>query len=457
MEASTGHVPSLYDNNHFLLDTDLLCIFAGLVSLQTKMVTCAKYKYIRQIVCLRIYKSLELLPECFAEEWENWPFSMVKGGSRRMRDLRTFCALAGKDTCAARRRSDWTNASQAMAILFYDLTKSMDASLRVYTAKPLCDAIRFIPKHFLPILFGEKLSKVIMAVKHYCDINAPLLLAGDTRPVKTERSLIVPPGCVINAAAPNLTTTDKLTLVSRHAIPTARKLGLYMLSAPHHREEGGGVGGRSKRKLQDSNSSANSHMTDYISRSIAECMVKNTMLENMDDTDSGPAALVACPETEIKTVEAHVSAILSGGYNETCGICYKPLVILPKSAEGGSGGDSVDTTGTGIPPLDHFPLHAFMDTYECLSDSPVCSASVCTECAMRLVLSIYTKVTSTGGVKLKDAFRCPCCGEYMVNLMGRGYEFSSMCKRKFQLKRGLGIITPNTYGIQLIEYFNSGL
>ena len=406
---------SLYNNENFLVDTDLMCIFAGLVSLQTKLLNTRERKnYTRQYLCMQICRSLETLPGVFATEWGEWPFSTVKGGPRA-RDLRTFCTMLGTDT-VRRRESDWVSAPRALHLTYYDPSFSCsDESLRVYAARPVHDAFRFIPEKYLNIIFGEKLMKVMTMVKYYCSINAPFLLASDTSPVKTDRSMMVPSGCGIPSICPNLTPTDKLTLVSRHAIPTARRLGLHLL--------------KSTRK--DSISMERSIAECMVENSIAECMVENKFREDLENTDGEPAASIMCPETEIETVAAHVAGILktatTARSDSSCVLCFKTLNLRPQN-------DDKAHIQRNVSSFDFFAFHSFMDTFEC--SSTTCSASACPECTIRLVLSIYEKVTSSGGVKLKDAFRCPHCGEYMVNFLGRSYEFSNLCRRTFAIKGG---------------------
>ncbi|AUO15031.1 WSSV201 [White spot syndrome virus] len=45
------------------------------------------------------------------------------------------------------------------------------------------------------------------------------------------------------------------------------------------------------------------------------------------------------------------------------------------------------------------------------------------------IISLYEKMTGVAGVKVVDLFQCPGCKSGMLNLKGRCYEFSNLCKR----------------------------
>ncbi|ASA40510.1 wsv502 [White spot syndrome virus] len=72
-----------------------------------------------------------------------------------------------------------------------------------------------------------------------------------------------------------------------------------------------------------------------------------------------------------------------------------------------------------------FPVHAFSSSH----DDKCCGAKICSECIFPYIISLYEKMTGVAGVKVVDLFQCPGCKSGMLNLKGRCYEFSNLCKR----------------------------
>nr|BDT63501.1 MAG: wsv166-like protein [Pasiphaea japonica whispovirus] len=375
-------------NNQVINECDLMYVFVAIVSLVSssrepgdKHVSTMKEKLLSFII-----KSLKMLPIIFCEEWKSWPFSST-GGSDLERDSRIMSMMVGEDKkIHSIYKEKWVNLAKATALAHSSVWK--EPELNIYAANPAYDAVNLLSTDLLEVLFGKKVACALKMVNQYCVLNVPYLLASDTEPVlgKDGESPLLPSGL---KPSNSLESTNNMTLVTRHSIPTARKLVMYFL---HH------------KKIYN----------DKLEKLIAECMVIDTMYKR--DNTLTLAANICCPEKETNLIESHVKKIIERRFIKKCGVCNDNLDQTPKFF-GGSSGKCM---------YDFFPLHAFMDTYE--ASDTTCSANLCPKCTIIYVLSVYEKVT-TDGVKIKDAFRCPCCGTYMVNWLGRCHEFSEMLER----------------------------
>lgn len=377
-----------------IADVDLLCVFVAMVALQIRRNESA----IREKLYVLIFESLRSMKDIFRDQWKDWPFTRLAGGNKT-RDERTFDALFGFDFRDG-RNNNWVSITKAFIEHSqkreFESLKSYinnmfgdegSGSTRVYAGKPVYDMFQFLPSEAHELLFGEKLANVLRLCYNYSVSNMPYVLASDTHPVITDDfPPIIPSGCCQQISVP-LLSTNNMTLVSRHAIPSARKLGIYLLN----RE-----------------SSLLLNPLSGLGRGVAECMTYSSINDEH--------AVIVCPESEIKCLDRHISQlIMRNNTEERCGLCDEKLNFKP-----------VFEYGVEESVYDYFPIHAFMDTFEAVDKN--CSASLCPDCVIRTVLFVYEKV-SFGGVAISDAFRCPCCDEYMINWLGRGSEVSKLCKR----------------------------
>ena len=391
-----------YLDTRVITDVDLLCVFVAMVSLQ-KYIT-MKVSAIRKKIFLLIFESLKIMKEINKDEWKKWPYTRLAGGSKA-RDRRTFDALCGFDIRDG-RENDWISVS--MAYIEHTRNRELESTKKyinkvfdvddegngcgnnstiVYVGTPVYDMVQFLPLELHELLFGEKLVKVLQLCYNYSISNMPYVLASDTHPVIADDfPPIVPSGCKKSKSGGPLLSTNNLTLVSRHAIPSARKLGIYLLDRESSLEPFNGLG-----------------------RAVAECMVHSSIEEQ--------AAKMLCPASEIKCMDRHITCLFlrtNENTEERCGVCDKKLNFDPHSRWGTEAA------------YDYFPLHGFMDTFESVNRN--CSASLCPDCLIRTVLFTYEKVSS-GSVAISNAFKCPCCSEYMINFLGRGSEVSKLCDR----------------------------
>lgn len=380
-----------------ITDVDLLCVFMAMVALQSciRETECVK----RKKLFVLISQSLRRMKDIFRGQWEDWPFTQTN----KTRDERTFDALFGFDFRDG-RKNNWVSVSEAcieysrehgrktLKSLIGNMFNNGDggggggecSSTRVYVGKPVYDMFDFLPPEAHELLFGKKLANVLRLCYNYSVSNMPYVLASDTHPVIADDfPPIVPSGCREHSSAP-LLSTNNMTLVSRHAIPSARKLGIYLLE---------------RESLLDPHSG--------LGRGVAECMVYSSINDEQ--------ATIMCPESEIRCLERHISRLFTRRAEERCGLCDEKLNVEP-----------ILTYGADESTFDYFPLHAFMDTFQAVDKN--CSASLCPDCVIRTVLFTYEKV-SFEGVAINDAFRCPCCDEYMINWLGRGSEVSNLCNR----------------------------
>nr|AKS10590.1 wsv166-like protein [Metopaulias depressus WSSV-like virus] len=392
-------------------DVDLLCVFVAMVALRRHIKENESVS--REKLLVLIFESLRTLKDIFGDQWKNWPFTRLSGGNKT-RDERTFDALFGFDFRDG-RNNNWVSVSKAFNEYSqkYELeslksnVKNLfnidggdnedngggggggNSSTKVYVGRPVYDMFQFLPSETHELLFGEKLANVLRMCYNYSVSNMPYVLASDTHPVIADDfPPIVPSGCCEHCSEP-LLSTNNMTLVSRHAIPSARKLGIYLLN-------------------KKSSLLLNPHLG--LGRGVAECMIhSSTNDERVNKIYS---------ESEIKCLDKHISRLFmrnNTNTEERCGLCDEKLNFEP-----------IFACGADEASFDYFPLHAFMDTFEAAVKN--CSASLCPDCVIRTVLFTYEKV-SFGGVAISDAFRCPCCGEYMINWLGRGSEVSKLCKR----------------------------
>ena len=387
-----------------ITDVDLLCVFVAMVALRgprIKEENATESANRKKLFCL-IFESLRTMKDLFKDEWKNWPFTHLSGGNET-RDKRIFDALFGFDLYDG-RKNNWVSVSEA----FTDFSQKRDfkslqshiknmynsddkdsGNVTVYVGRPIYDMFQFLPPEAHELLFGEKLANILRICYSYSVSNMPYVLASDTHPVIADDfPPIVPSGCGVHSSS-SLLSTNNMTLVSRHAIPSARKLGVYLLNRELPYSPYLGMG-----------------------RAVAECMVHSSINDER--------AVIKCPESEMKCLDRHISKLFTRNNTNTderCGLCDKKL-NFEKVCEN-------EASGSG---LDYFPLHAFMDTCETVNRN--CSASLCPDCVIRTVLFTYEKVSS-GSVAISDAFRCPCCGEYMINWLGRGYEIHNLSRKLF--------------------------
>nr|WUY11225.1 hypothetical protein [White spot syndrome virus]WUY11397.1 hypothetical protein [White spot syndrome virus]WUY11568.1 hypothetical protein [White spot syndrome virus] len=375
-------------------DMDLIRIFLLLVAIKRDQNK--KHRHMKSVIYEDVVVSLNTLKDVFHKEWYMWPFSALQVGTK-IRDARTFSVLFGSDMHEGRNNDRiWENMAFSVTEAFLSGPSTNNhynkGHLRMYAARPVYDAMEYVPQELHHILFGTKIAKMIDIVYRYSIYNVPYLLAADTERVEEpKKSVMSPSGLIISPNASLLENTP-LSLVSRHGIPSARKLGSFILE--HENAE-------------------NMHLEE----AIAKCMVSQTLQE--ESWGESQAAMVYQPSDEVEVIQAHVTKILSGNTtNKTCGLCYADLDMKPKFFN--CSHENMKAS------YDYFPVHAFMDTFEARQET--CSAKLCPDCTIKHLMYVYEKV-SAGSEKLKDVFRCPCCGEYMVQFIGRCHEFSSLFER----------------------------
>ena len=392
-----------------ITDVDLLCVFAALISLSSSKRKSKGLEPTRDKLERLILEALRKVKEMYRSQWSDWPFTAAPGGKKE-RDERTFDALCGSDLINGRKNTwvslskAWSDACEHSVVRLLSSLKSRyenatvslsrEATTRVYAGQAVHDIFNYLPWDVHDVLFGEKLSAVLKLSYTYSLFNMPYLLAADTNPViASELPAIVPSGCRVGKSV-SLISTSNMTLASRHAIPSTRKLGRYLLQR-----------------------SDILHSDNQMGRAVAECMV--------DHSTQCEQAIISNPDLEICCLENHIQKLFTRqGWSETCGICDSPLDPNP---------NFIVTDYDGYGPkayYDYFPLHAFMDTVE--AEDKTCSASLCPDCTVRTVHHVYERVTSGLETTMKEAFRCPCCDEYMINWLGRCHEFSAMCQRLIQ-------------------------
>ena len=357
-------------------DQDLLCIFLLIVALKKGTgQECA-----RNYLISAIFASLDKLECMFKSNWSKWPFTRLVEGNQK-RDELMFEALFGCDFRDGRKNC-WVSISKVYEdILNKGFSEETDDETWRPTIMnrhrgdptmhieegPVSDLFQCVPPYVHHILFGDKLAQILQLCYNYSSGKILYTLSSDTHPVRAEDfPAIIPSGC--KEGHELLLPTNNLTLVSRHAIPSTRKLGFFLLNRDFP--------------------------LPSLERSIAECMINYSLIEG---------ATIYCPESEIQCIERHISFICDEDRKERCGLCDEELT------------------------LDFFPLHAFMDTFEATNN---CSTSLCPDCTIHHVLLTYQKVTSTC-TAITEAFKCPYCGEFMVNWLGRGLEFSLLCQNLF--------------------------
>nr|BDV50194.1 MAG: wsv166-like protein [Chiromantes dehaani nimavirus] len=374
------------ETTEIITDVDLLCVFVVLIALQKEPPS----KWRREKLFNLILESLKTMNNIYGDRWENWPFTRLAGGNKT-RDERTFDALFGLDFRDG-RENNWTSVTKAyieysIEYINPNVCFNICGENRVYVGRPVYDMFQLLPPETHELLFGKKLANVLRLCYNYSVSNMPYVLASDTHPViADEFPPIVPSGCIEHLP---LLSTNNMTLVSRHAIPSARKLGIYLLN-------------------RESSLPLLTSPHKDLGRGVAECMVYSSINDEQ--------ATIVCPESEIRCLDEHISQLfMRNTEEEHCGLCDRTLNFEP-----------IFEYGANESTFDYFPLHAFMDTYEAVDNN--CSASLCPDCVIRFMLLTYEKV-STGGVAISDAFRCPCCNEYMINWLGRGSEVSALCKR----------------------------
>nr|BDV50213.1 MAG: wsv166-like protein [Chiromantes dehaani nimavirus] len=397
------------DATEIITDVDLLCVFVAMVALKRTQGDKTPRQTGEQLFNV-ILESLRTMKTTYKDQWENWPFTRLAGGNKT-RDERTFDVLFGLDFRDG-RENNWKSVTQAYIEYSVEVSKEWEKETqksyiksvynkngsdegnicgenRVYVGRSVYDMFQLLPPETHELLFGKKLANVLRLCYNYSVSNMPYVLASDTHPViADEFPPIVPSGCIEHLP---LLSTNNMTLVSRHAIPSARKLGIYLLN-------------------RESSLPLLTSPHKDLGRGVAECMVYSSINDEQ--------ATIVCPESEIRCLDEHISQLFMRNTEEEeehCGLCDRTLNFEP-----------IFEYGANESTFDYFPLHAFMDTYEAVDNN--CSASLCPDCVIRFMLLTYEKV-STGGVAISDAFRCPCCNEYMINWLGRGSEVSALCKR----------------------------
>ena len=406
-ESVSGSTTQLLPD--ILSDVDLMSAFVGWVALRQLDQT----NEAAQWLLVAMEKSLKQMMDVFRDEWREWPFSYMP--SDNARDCRIFHTLTGVDHLNGCKNS-WKNVYSAMSeiknsahhLVAHDRKFDyylhddpfLDKSMRVYASKAIHDIVRYIPQPLVEVFFGTSVTHAIRLCYDYSSINYPFLLASDTSPVKglvDPTPIIVPAGCQETEGAPVL-AAERLTLLSRHAIPSTRYLGEFLL-----KNNGGAV-------VLDANAKLN--------RVVAQCMVDYS---GRSVKDGGGGATVPCPASEIRCVEKHIEAIVAKTAVSECSVCYCEIDTSPKKGFG------------DVSLYDFFPVHAFMDTADMIFSAGSdrhCSAVLCPKCAIMTMNTAYRKITS-GPAKMSDVFTCPSCNEYMVNWLGRATEFSKLCDRHF--------------------------
>ena len=284
-----------------ITDVDLLCVFVAMVSLRGGVrVNCALSQ---DILFGLIIKSLRSMKSIFRDQWKNWPFTRLTGGNR-MRDIRTFDALCGFDLSNG-RSNDWKSVTQgwiqhsqesgreSLKNYINGFSSGGDgySSINVYAGKPVYDIFHHLPHETHELLFGEKMAYVLRHCFIYSVKNMPYFLASDTHPVIADQfPPIVPSGCTPGTNVPFL-STNNLTLISRHAIPSTRKLGNYLLE-------------RESMPLD-------------LERSVAECMVHSSINDEQ--------VVIFDPESEIECLNRHISQLCNQQMEERCGVYNEKL------------------------------------------------------------------------------------------------------------------------------------
>ena len=257
----------------------------------------------------------------FKDEWKTWLLTCLAGGNKS-RDERTFYVLFGFDSHDG-RRNNWMSVSSAfieyshereIELLKSHITNTLNVndgddgdsgggnnSRKLYAGRPVYDMCQLLPPEADELLFREKLVNVLWFCYIYSMSNMPYVLASGTHPMIADDFLPIAPSGFRKHSHVPLLPSNNMTLVSRHAIPYARKLCISLLN----RE-----------------SSMPLNPTVDLGRAVAECMTHSSLNDER--------AIIMWPESDIECLDRHIFRLFmrnNTNTEERCGLCDEKLDV----------------------------------------------------------------------------------------------------------------------------------